>query len=433
MATVTDVQSVPGITTLTQETSLVDLIRSREMGADFRQLAAFFHAGLEEFEASGNNLYRRTLQEATDAVAEVHYPRENQSRDMIILASNNYLGLANHPKVIEAACRAAQQYGCGSGSSPLLVGTFPITRQLEQGLARFKGAEDACVFASGYQANVGVISAVASKRDTIILDRLAHASMVDGAKLSGAQMKVFHHNDAAHLDRVLSRVPAGGTRLVCVEGIYSMDGDIAPLDEIYRVCRKHDALILVDEAHSTGVLGAHGRGAAEEFGLEGLIDLHVGTLSKSLGACGGFVAGRADSVAYIRYFARSAMFSTAPSPIVTAAALAALETLQDEPHRREQLWDNCRFMHSELVRLGFKVNEAPSPVIPVIVGTMAGLRQMTLELHEANICVNSVPFPAVPHGSERLRVSLTANHTREQLITALDCIARAGRNAGVIQ
>ena len=394
----------------------------REAGCDFRQLAPFFQEGLAHFEAKGQNLYRRTLLAPSDAEAEIHYPREDQSRLMVMLASNNYLGLANHPRVIDAACRAAHQYGAGSASSPLLVGTFPVTRELEANLAELKAAEEACVFASGYQANLGVISAVAGKHDTIILDRLAHASMVDGAKLSGAQVRVFRHNDAEHLDRVLSHRKGPGLALVCVEGIYSMDGDVAPLDQIARVTTKHNAVLLVDEAHSTGVLGPEGRGAAAFFGVEDQVDLHVGTLSKALGSCGGFVAGSSAAITYIRYLARSGMFSAAPSPMVMAAANEAVEVLRSEPHRRKQLWKNCRLMHSQLSELGFTINEAPSPVIPVIVGSMKALRQMTLELHQNDICVNSVPFPAVPRGSERLRISLTANHTEEQLMRAIRAI-----------
>lgn len=416
-----------------EEFSLVDIMRAREQGLDVRQAAAMFRQAVDQFAATGQNMYRRMLLGPSDAESIVRDPRETFDREMIILASNNYLGLTSHPRVIDAACRAALRYGAGAASSPLLIGTFPLTGELETKLAQFKGTERACVFASGYQTNVGVISAVVGKHDTVILDRLAHASMVDGAKLAGAQVRVFHHNDAQHLDRVLSRL--GGTpgaKLVCVEGIYSMDGDVAPLDEIHAVTSKHKALLLVDEAHSTGVLGPSGRGAAAHFNLEGKIDLHVGTLSKALGACGGFVAGSGDLIEYIRYFARSGMFSAAPAPAVTAAASAALDVIRDEPERRQRLWDNCRFMHGELVRLGFRVSDAPSPVIPVIVGTMKGLRQMTLELHECNICVNSVPFPAVPHGSERLRISLTANHTQQQLSVALEALRTAGKNAGVI-
>jgi glycine C-acetyltransferase len=414
-----------------QEFSLADVLRARDDGVDFRTAASMFTGAVEHFESKGHNLYRRMLLQPSDAEALVDYPREAGERRMIILASNNYLGLASHPKVIDAACRAAVQYGTGAGSSPLLVGTFPTTRKLETKLAQFKGAEEACVFATGYSANVGVISAVCGKNDAVILDRLAHASMVDGARLSGAQIKVFHHNDADHLDRVLRRSREANTKLVCVEGIYSMDGDAAPLDELLKVVRKHDALLLVDEAHSTGVLGKGGRGAAAHFGVEGQIDLHVGTLSKALGACGGFVAGKADLVTYIRYLARSGMFSTAPSPMVTAAAAAALEVIEQEPWRVEKLWENCRYLHGELVKMDFTVNEAPSPIIPVIIGCNSKLRQMTLELHQSNICVNSVPFPAVARGSERLRISLTANHTREQLDEALRCIERAAVNAGV--
>lgn len=417
---------------MTEETSLIDLMRAREQGLDFRSTAALFRTALEHYESAGHNLYRRTLAGPSDATAMIDYPRDQHRREMIVLASNNYLGLTNHPKVIEAAQKAAAQYGTGSGSSPLLVGTFPVTRELEAKLAELKGAEEACVFSSGYATNVGVISTVASKGDLIVLDRLAHASMVDGARLSGASVKVFRHNDAEHLDRVLSRNTDAQLKLVAVEGIYSMDGDLAPLDQIHDVCRRNDAMLLVDEAHSTGVLGPGGQGAGAFFGLDGQIDLHMGTLSKSLGACGGFIAGRSDIVSYIRYFARSAMFSTAPSPMVLAAASAAIDVIRDEPERRQRLWDNCRYLHAELKRLGFTINDAPSPIIPVIVGTMAGLRQMTLELHQNNMCVNSVTFPVVPQGSERLRLSLTANHTKAQLDRALECLETAGKNAGVL-
>lgn len=417
---------------LTEETSLVDVLRARDGGMRLKDAAAAFKSGLAGFAANGHNLYGRMLMGPSDAEGLVDYPIEGGRRQMVVLASNNYLGLTTHPRVIQAAQDAAARYGTGAGSSPLLVGTFTVTKELEANLAEFKRAEEVCLFATGYSANVGVISALAGKEDLVVLDRLAHASLVDGAKLSGARVKVFRHNDAEHLDHVLRRNSLSGLKLVCIEGIYSMDGDMAPLDEILAVARRHDALLLVDEAHSTGVLGREGRGIAEQFGLEGQIDLHVGTLSKALGSCGGFVAGSSELVTYLRYFARSGMFSTASSPMVTAAANAALDVIRDEPELRERLWDNCRFMHGALHRLGFKLNDAPSPIIPVIVGTMKGLREMTLELHRSDICVNSVPFPAVPHGSERLRISLTANHTREQLSLAVDRIAAAGRHAGVI-
>lgn len=432
MATVSHDPAVQARLDVTPETSLVDLLRAREQGMDFRTAASLFTGALSQFQTVGHNLYGRILEDASDAETLISDPQTGAQRRMIILASNNYLGLTTHPKVLAEARRAALEYGTGSGSSPLLVGTYPVTRELEAKLAAFKHTEEACVFSSGYGANVGVISAATNKNDVVILDRLAHASMVDGAKLSGAQIKVFRHNDVEHLDRVLRRCPATGTRLVCVEGIYSMDGDAAPLDEILEVVRRHNAMLLVDEAHSTGVLGDHGRGATEHFGIEGEVDLIIGTLSKSLGACGGFVAGNRDQITYLRYFARSGMFSTAASPMVLAAASAALDVIAEEPERRETLWNNARFLHGELIRLGFRVNEAPSPIIPVIVGTMQGLRQMNLELHENGICVNAVPFPAVPHGSERLRISLTANHTRAQLEQALYVIEQAGRRAGVI-
>jgi glycine C-acetyltransferase len=351
---------------------------------------------------------------------------------MIMLASNNYLGLTNHPQVVQAAQQAAEQYGTGAGSAPLLVGTFPVTRRLESQLAELKRSEEACVFASGYQTNVGVISALVQKNDVVIIDQLGHASMWDGANMSAAKVRAFRHNDPDHLDRVLRRNRHAGAKLVCVEGLYSMDGDTPPLQEICEVTRRHGAMLLLDEAHSTGVLGANGGGAAEHFGVEGQIDLHVGTLSKSLAACGGFVTGSSALINYLRYFARSAMFSAAPSPMVTAAASAAVEVIRSEPQRRKRLWENAHYLHGELKRLGFRTSAEVSPIIPLIVGTMERLRKMTLELHENNICVNSVPYPAVPLGSERLRISLTANHTREQLAQAIEAIRVAGMHAGLI-
>jgi 8-amino-7-oxononanoate synthase len=422
---------IPGIE-VSDHSSLVDLLRARESGVGVRALAPFFRSGLRHFQTTGQNLYGRVLLGPSDAEALIDYPHEPGQRKMIILASNNYLGLTNHPRVIQAAQQAAEQYGTGSGSSPLLVGASPITKDLESKLAQLKGAEEACVFSTGYAANVGAISAVAGKGDVVVLDRLAHASMVDGAKLSGAHIKVFHHNDAAHLDRVLERNRAARTKLVAVEGIYSMDGDIAPLDKIWKVAKRHDALLLVDEAHATGAFGPGGRGAAAHFGLEGQIDLHIGTLSKALGASGGFVAGSSDLVTYVRYFARSGMFSTAPSPMTIAAASAAIDVMREEPERRARLQQNAYFMHEQLRNAGFKTSAAPSHILPVIVGNMKALRHMALELHRGNICVNAVPFPAVPQGSERLRISLIANHTPEQLEQAIDCLKVSGRNAGVL-
>ncbi len=412
--------------------SLVDVFKAREKGLSFEQSSILFATALSIYEEKGHNLYRRQLQGPSDAVARVNYPREDGTREMIILASNNYLGLTTHPKVIQAACDSAQTYGTGAGSSPLLVGTFPVTAELERKLAKFKGVDEACVFSSGYGANIGVISSVCGKNDLILVDRLAHASILDGAKLSGANVRVFRHNDAKHLDRVLSRANHSGTTLVAVEGIYSMDGDMAPLDQLIKVTKKHGALLLVDEAHSTGVIGPNGNGAVAHFGLSGEVDLIVGTLSKSLAASGGFVCGSSSAITYIRYFARAAMFSTCIPPMTAAAASAALDIVHNEPQLRERLWENCRYMFGELKRMGFTVGEGPSPIIPIIVGTMGALRTMTLALHCDNICVNSVPFPAVAHGSERLRISLTANHTLDQLERALQCIETAGKDAGVI-
>ncbi|NOY42076.1 MAG: aminotransferase class I/II-fold pyridoxal phosphate-dependent enzyme [Planctomycetes bacterium] len=424
--------TTPHVPDAIDDFSLADVMRARDQGMGIRQAARQFQEAVTQLESRGMNLYRRTLLDPSDAQTRVYYSHDSHNREMIMLASNNYLGLTNHPRVVRAAQQAAEQYGTGSGSAPLLVGTFPITRRLESQLAELKHSEEACVFASGYQTNVGVISSLVRKDDLVVIDQLGHASMWDGANMSDAKVRAFKHNDPEHLDRVLTRNHQAGTKLVCVEGLYSMDGDLPRLREICKVARRHGALLLLDEAHSTGVLGANGGGAAEHFGVEDQIDLHVGTLSKSLASCGGFVTGDSDLVNYIRYFARSAMFSAAPSPMVMAAASAAIEVMHSEPARRTRLWENSHFVHSELKRLGFETSDEVSPIIPIIVGSMRGLRQMTLELHENNVCVNSVPYPVVPHGGERLRISLTANHTREQLVQAVEAIRIAGVHAGLI-
>ena len=414
------------------ELSLVDFVRARDHGMSLNDAAAMFKAALDYFEANGQNLYRRNILGANGAMSEVKYPHEGIHREMIMLASNNYLGLNIHPKVVAAAREAALKYGTGACSAPLLVGTFPLSNELERKLADFKRCEEGLVFPTGYSANLGVISSVLGKNDVVVMDRLSHASIIDGARLSQAAIRVFRHNDPEHLDKILERHKDKAMRFVVVEGIYSMDGDIAPLDKIVEVCKRRNAMIMVDEAHATGVLGPQGRGTVAHFGLEGQVDLQLGTLSKSFGATGGFVCGRFDIVNYIRYFARSCMFSAAPSPMVLAGVLAALEVMQEEPHLQQQLWDNSHFVHNELKRRGFVVGDTCTPIIPVIVGSMKALRQMALELHQNNVCVNSIPFPAVPHGGERIRISLTALHTREQLQTAVDLIELAGKNANVI-
>lgn len=424
--------SLDGVFHVTEDSSLVDVMRARDRGVPLELVAKFFRVVGESFERSGQNLYRRTLVSATGPTATVLYPRENIEREMIILASNNYLGLATHPKVVAAATEAVQKYGTGVCSAPLLIGTLPITNELEQNLASFKGTEDAVVFSSGYGANVGMISALATKNDLVVMDRLAHASIIDGATLSGAKVRVFKHNDAEHLDRILSRYTEHPLRLVVVEGLYSMDGDIAPLPEIADVCDKHGAWLIVDEAHTLGVLGPNGEGAVGHFGLKGRAKLQIGTMSKSLGCTGGFVAGSADIINYIRYFGRSNMFSAAPTPMALATANAALNVIREEPELREKLWKNTHFLYNQLKARGFRLSDYASPVIPVIVGKMSYLRQMNLELHNNNICVNSIPYPAVSHGEERLRLSVMATHTEEQLMRAVLAIETAGKNAGVI-
>jgi len=431
-------QSLPSVAglglQLSEESSLIDVIKAREAGVGLRVLAKFFMDGLEHFEAAGHSLYRRNLLEATGPVAKVNYPRENLVRDMIVLASNNYLGLATHPKIMEAARDAILKYGTGTCSAPLLIGTLPLTNQLEKRLAEFKGTEDALVFSTGFAANLGMISCLATKRDLLIIDRLSHASIIDGCHLSGAKVRVFKHNDAEHLEHILRRTSQQDyhQRIVIVEGIYSMEGTIAPLPQIVEACQRYNAMLIVDEAHALGVLGPKGEGTVAHFGLKGQVDLVVGTMSKSLASTGGFVCGPKELINYIRYFGRANMFSAAPTPAAMATALAGLDVIEHEPWLREKLWENTRYIYQGLQALGFQTGPEITPIIPVIVGSMAALRSMTLDLHQNNICVNSIPFPAVPHGQERLRISMTAQHTKEQLDLTLQKFAEAGRKVGVI-
>lgn len=417
---------------VTEDSSLVDFQRARDAGIPLSQVAPFFKQILGEFEGAGHSLYRRNILSTTSSHATVFYPREGVERDMIMLASNNYLGLADHPKVMEAARDAITQYGTGMCSAPLLVGTMPLTNQLEAKIAAFKGTEEAIVFSTGYSANLGVISSLVTKNDLVIMDRLSHASIIDGAKLSGAKVRVFRHNDAAHLDQILSRNTDHSLRLVVVEGLYSMDGDIAPLPDIVEVCEKHNAMLIVDEAHTLGVLGPKGEGSVAHFGLKGRVALQIGTMSKTLACTGGFACGSSELITYIRYFGRSYMFSAAPTPAALATANAAIDAIINEPELRERLWHNTHYLYNGLAARGFRLSDVPSPIIAVIVGKMSALRQMTLELHQKNICVNSIPYPAVSHGEERLRLSVTAKHTDEQLQHVIEMITEVGKNAGVI-
>jgi len=382
----------------------------------------------------GHYAYRRTLLSACENRVVILDQFTGKSREMVMMASNNYLGLTTHPKVVRAGIEAYEKWGAGAGSVPLLAGTLELHRELERKLAAFKGCEDCIVFPAGWSSNVGVISGLAREGDLILNDILNHASIVDGSRLSGAEVKTFPHKNLAALDRYLERLsPRFHGRLVIVDGVFSMDGDIAPLPEMVDICRKHGARLMIDEAHASGVIGEHGHGSPEHFHLEGKIDIVAGTLSKGLGGVGGFAASTKEVVEYLRYYSRSYMFSTALPPAVTASLIAALDVIDTEPELRERLWWNIRYFRKGLTSLGFDLGESETAIFPIIIGDDWKVKEMTRLLHQDGIFANAVFYPAVAQRLSRIRMSLMATHTKEDLDLTIAACAKAGTKLGVIR
>jgi 8-amino-7-oxononanoate synthase len=353
-------------------------------------------------------------------------------RKLVMLGSNNYLGLTNHPKVKEAAVEAVRRFGTGCAGSRLLNGTLSLHEALEAKLARFIGKPAAVTFSTGFQVNLGAISSLLDRGDVVYLDKQDHACIIDGARLSFARVRKFAHNDTEALRRLMKADPGARGRLVVVDGVFSMEGDIAPLPRIVEVAREHEGAVMVDDAHGLGVLGRHGRGTAEHFGLEDKVHLIMGTFSKSLASIGGFIAGEREVIDHIRHAARSLIFSAALAPASVAAASAAVDILEDEPERREQLWRNTRFLKEGLSSLGFSTGDSRTPVIPIIVGDDDRAFVMTRRLEDEGVFVNPVVSPATPRGRALLRTSCMATHTEEHLTRALEACARVGREFGVI-
>jgi 8-amino-7-oxononanoate synthase len=345
-----------------------------------------------------------------------------EGRRVILLASNNYLGLAADTRVVEAAAEAARRWGAGSGSARLISGGVRLHDELEQRLAAFKGTQDALLFSSGYLANLGTISALVGRGDAIFSDALNHASIIDGARLSGATINVYRHADAGHLAQLLRESPAD-RRLVLTDTIFSMDGDIAPLREVVEVCEQHDAILMVDEAHATGVVGPGGRGAVAAAGLEGRVPVVMGTLSKALGAAGGFIAGSSDLIAFLRNKARPFIFDTAPPAPVTAAAMAALDVIQAEPWRGEHARELATRLADGLRRKGFATPEPHAAIVPVHAGEAGAALAFSHALLEQGVLVPAVRPPSVAPGTSRLRATVMATHTDEQIDAAIDAFA----------
>jgi 8-amino-7-oxononanoate synthase len=352
-------------------------------------------------------------------------------RRMIMIGSNNYLGLTNHPKVKEAAIEAIRKYGTGCAGSRFLNGTLTIHVELEEKLARFTGKEAALIFSTGFQVNLGVISALVGKDDVVIIDKLDHASIIDGCRLSFGEVKKFRHNDMNDLERVL-REHESKDKLIVVDGVFSMEGDIAHLPEIIALAKKYGARVMVDDAHGIGVLGQTGRGTSEHFGLEDDVDLIMGTYSKSLASIGGFIAGSADVIHYIKHTARSLIFSASPPPASVASVSAALDIIENEPERRNALWRNTNKMFKGFTELGFEVGPSQTPIIPIVVGDSENAFLMAMMLQEEDVFANVAVSPAVPNGRALIRTSYMATHTEEQLDHVLVAFEKIGKRIGLI-
>lgn len=352
-------------------------------------------------------------------------------RSMIMVGSNNYLGLTNHSKVKDAAIEAIKKYGSGCAGSRFLNGTLDIHVKLEEKLARFIRKEAALVFSTGFQVNLGVISALVGKDDVIIIDKMDHASIIDGCRLSYGEVKKFRHNDMADLERILQQSGERG-KLIIVDGVFSMEGDIVDLPKVVELAKAYGARLMVDDAHGIGVLGKTGRGTAEHFGLEDEVDIIMGTYSKSLASIGGFIAGSEKVVHYIKHFARALIFSASPPPASVAAVSVALDIIDNEPERIERLWKNTRKMLHGFKDLGFKVGPSETPIIPVIVGDNETAFKMALLLQEEGIFANVAVSPAVPEGKALIRTSYMATHTEEQLDRVLSAFEKTGKALGLI-
>lgn len=353
-------------------------------------------------------------------------------RSVVNLSSNNYLGLATHPKLKQAALDAVRKYGVGSGAVRTISGTMEMHMELERRLAAFKHVEAVVVFQSGFAANAGTVAAVLSKEDVVISDELNHASIIDGCRLSRAGIKVFPHKDVDAARKILKDLPAAQRKLLITDGVFSMEGDLGPLPGLCAAAEEYGAIMMVDDAHASGVFGRHGSGTVDHFGCHGRVDIQVGTLSKAVGVLGGYVAGSRTLIDWLYHRARPFLFSTSHPPAVTAACIAALDVLETEPQWVAQLWDNTRFFKSGLESLGFNTGMSESPITPVIVGDAATAAKMSDTLFERGVFAQSIGFPTVARDKARLRTIVAATHTREDLQFALDRFADVGRELGVI-
>ena len=388
---------------------------------------AYLTDQLDEFKRTGSYFRLRELESACEPVSRV------DGKEVINLASNNYLGLANHPKLKEAALDAIRKYGVGSGAVRTITGTMDIHMKLERRIAAFKHSEACVVFQSGFTANAGTVSSILTPDDHIISDELNHASIIDGCRLSRAKIHVFRHRDVAHAAEILEGLKdTPGHKLLITDGVFSMDGDIGPLDKLTELAERYDAIMMVDDAHASGVLGSHGRGSVDHFNLHGRVQVQVGTLSKAVGVLGGYVCGSKDLVEYLYHRARPFLFSTSHPPAVTAACLAAFEILENEPERVQALWDNTNYYKGLLRQAGFDTGASETPITPLIVGEAKVAHEFSAALFDAGLWATGLGFPTVPKGKARIRTIVTATHTKKHLDQAVEILTRVAKRLGIL-
>jgi len=388
---------------------------------------SYLHDQVEQWRAEGTYQRLRILQ--SESAAESRF----DGKDVVNLASNNYLGLTTHPKLREAAIAATKSYGVGSGAVRTISGTMSLHMQLEERIADFKNVEACVVFQSGFAANAGTVSAILGPDDHIVSDELNHASIIDGCRLSRAKIHVFPHKDTEAADKILTGLDGlTGRKLLISDGVFSMDGDIGPLPGLVEAAEKHGAIMMVDDAHSSGVLGRNGRGTIDHFGLHGRVHVQVGTLSKAIGVLGGYVCGSRDLIEFLYHRARPFLFSTSHPPAVAAACIAAFDVLEQEPERIENLWSNTRYFKQQLTAAGFNTGISETPITPVIVGEAKTAHELSRQLFDEGVLATGIGFPTVAKGKARVRTIVTATHTRNELDRALDTFQRVGKKMGLI-
>jgi glycine C-acetyltransferase len=354
-------------------------------------------------------------------------------REVINLSSNNYLGLATHPKLKKRATEAIEKYGVGSGAVRTIAGTMMLHMALEETIAQFKDVEASVVFQSGFTANAGTVQALLTKEDIIISDELNHASIIDGCRLSRAEIKVFPHKDVEACEKILKDVQSrSGRKLLITDGVFSMEGDIAPLPQLVELAEKYGCIMMIDDAHSSGVLGRNGRGTVDHFKLHGRVDIQVGTLSKAIGALGGYVCATRDTIEFLYHRARPFLFSTSHPPSVAATCMAAFEVLDDEPQLVENLWANTRLFKEGLKKAGFDTGVSETPITPVMVGEAALAHEFSRQLFEEGVFAQGIGFPTVPQGKARIRTIVTATHTRQELSRALEILETVAKRLKIL-